>query len=622
MLRLVLFLLFVALVATGLVWLADRPGTILIDWQGYDVSVSVFHAVVGLFLLAGISVAVWSILRGFWHLPAGLGNFFNRRREKRGLEALSSGLLAIGSGDRSLATRYAVQARKSLPNEPLTHILRAQAAQLAGDRQTARRIFEAMLGSPETEAFGLRGLFIEAEREGEIEAQRQFAERAMKINPKLAWPVNALFDLQCRDGDWASALETLAIAKKNGHVEKPVGERRRAVLLTAMAQKAEDSDPERALQWAFEAHNLAPDLIPATAIAGRVAASRGNVKKATKVLEEGWRKGAHPEIATAYAYARIGDSPRDRLERVKKLAQLSPNSIESPIALASAAIEARDFDVARSALQPLVETGRLTQRACTLMARIEGEDGSGGNVGAVREWLARAVNAQRDPAWTADGVVADDWAPVSPVTGALDAFQWRVPVEAASRRDGALLNEKIEELVKLGVRPETVAATAPVAAAAAGIDEAASDPAAAARVITPSEGKAPAAPPHRAGEPSKPARASADEAEIVGDATEPKGRTAVATPTPVKREDAMTIEPVSDSRSASPERTRGSAVSNGAAGDTRSAAASSTAELTNPVEAAAKAVVASKTASEAATRAAGDAEDADEEKPERQRASA
>ena len=98
------------------------------------------------------------------------------------------------------------------------------------------------------------------------------------------------------------------------------------------------------------------------------------------------------------------------------------------------------------------------------MARIEGETG---NAGGVREWLARAVNAPRDPAWTADGMVADDWAAVSPVTGALDAFQWRVPVEATEPRDQELLAQKIEELVQVGVRPEAAIAASPVVATAA-----------------------------------------------------------------------------------------------------------------------------------------------------------
>jgi HemY protein len=48
--------------------------------------------------------------------------------------------------------------------------------------------------------------------------------------------------------------------------------------------------------------------------------------------------------------------------------------------------------------------------------------------GRAREWMARALNAAPDPAWTADGYVSDRWLPVSPVSGRLDAFAWRVPL--------------------------------------------------------------------------------------------------------------------------------------------------------------------------------------------------
>ncbi len=40
----------------------------------------------------------------------------------------------------------------------------------------------------------------------------------------------------------------------------------------------------------------------------------------------------------------------------------------------------------------------------------------------------RALRAMRDPAWTADGFVSDVWLPVSPATGRIDAFEWKVPV--------------------------------------------------------------------------------------------------------------------------------------------------------------------------------------------------
>ena len=447
MVRLVVYLLSILLIASGLGWLADRPGTLQIAWQGYDIETSVFRAAV---LLAGAIAAaifLWSVVRAVWNSPAALGDRIVRRRNKRGLEALSSGMIAVGAGDRALATRYAMQARKALPHEPLTHLLRAQAAQLSGDGATTRRIYEAMLASPETEQLGLRGLFLEAEREGETEAATQFAGRALKANPKLGWSAEALFDLQCKQKNWAAALETLSHAKRSGHLDKTSLDRKRAVLLTAQAQDAEENETDKALTLAMEAHSLAPDLVPAAAVAGRIYAARGNTCKAAKVLQKTWIRAPHPDLATAYAYARVGDSTRDRLDRVRQLAALNPQSIESAIAVATTAIEARLFGEARKALEPLL-ANRMTQRVATLMAGIEA--GDTGDKGRVREWLARAANSARDPVWFADGVISNRWEPVSPVTGRLDAFQWRVPAESRDPTSADLVASRIEELLAIG----------------------------------------------------------------------------------------------------------------------------------------------------------------------------
>ena len=474
MIRILIFLFAVSILAAGLHWLADRPGTIVVEWQDYVAETSVFLAVVLLVLLVALLLLLGWLLTRVWFGPAAVGRLLRRRRLQRGLDAISGGIIAIGAGDGSLATRYALQARKSLPNEPLTHLLRAQAAELNGDRGTARRIFEAMLASPDTAQLGLRGLFLEAKREGETEAARQFAERALKLNPQLAWPVEALFDLLCKAQDWQGALATLALAQGQNLIDKAVAQRRRAVLLAAKAQEAEDGEPERALELALEAHKLAPDLVPAAAIAGRVLASQGNTPRAARVLLRTWRLSPHPELATVYAYARPGDSPRDRLTRVRHLGRLTPQANEAAIAIAIASIEAHEWEEARKALEPLLGA-RLTQRISTLMARIEGEQH--GNAGAVREWLARALNAPRDPAWTADGVVSDAWAPTSPVTGALDAFRWRVPVEPMQADGGALLAAKVEALVGLGAGAASQlrqsAPTVPTPVEVTAIDEAA-----------------------------------------------------------------------------------------------------------------------------------------------------
>ncbi|MGD9869278.1 MAG: heme biosynthesis protein HemY, partial [Hyphomicrobiales bacterium] len=425
MLRLILFLTVIAALGLGLARFAEQPGSLNLTWLGYEVETSVLAAAFMLAFAVLAVMLVWSLLRYLITRPSAIARGVAHRREVKGLDALSRGLIAVGAGDRAGAEQYAAIARRTLPNQPLTSLLQAQAAQLRGDRAAARRIFESLSGTEGTELLGLRGLYLEARHENETEAARQFAERAVARNPDLAWSVNALFDLQCRTGDWDGALETLEVARRRGHVDRDTATRRRAVLLTAQAQAAEQRDIDRARALALEAHKLAPGLVPAAEIAGRLLAAQGNFTKASKVLSRAWQEEPHPDLALAWAHMRSGESPKERLARLRKLTSLKIEHPESAVAIGRAAIEARDWEAAREALAPLVDE-RPSARVCALMARIE--DGEG-HTGRAREWMARAMRAPRDPAWIADGVASRRWAPVSPVTGRLDAYEWKLPQE-------------------------------------------------------------------------------------------------------------------------------------------------------------------------------------------------
>ena len=438
MTRILFFTLFVIAAALGLAWLADRPGSITLEWFGYQIETSAFIGVliVAVFVLAVILIL--AVLRYVWTRPSAIAAHMRQRKQKQGFDALSRGLVAIGVGDRSQAQRYAGIAQRNLPREPLTALLRAQAAQLKGDDAAARRTFEGMLDTHETELLGVRGLFLEAKRAGDEGAALVLAQQAVERDPKLAWGVNALFDLQARAGEWDHALNTLAIARQNRHVDSAAANRRRAVLLTAEARETESFDPNKALILASEALRLAPSLVPAAELAGRLLASKGEVRAASRQLRRTWSLSPHPDLAVAYAFAKPGLSPKDRLKRVEYLAKQTPDDVEGAVAIAQAAVEAQEWQRARDALSPYLQDAP-SARICTLMARIEG---GSCDKGREREWLARALRAPRDRAWIADGYISDRWLPVSPVTGAVDAFEWKAPADAIGRPDETL---QIEE---------------------------------------------------------------------------------------------------------------------------------------------------------------------------------
>lgn len=429
MIGLVIFLVVVFLVAAGFAWLADQPGSLLVvrlgGFEFAEENLAIIAAVALGVLLA--IIFVWIIIAMIWKIPGNIGSFFRNRRREKGWQALAEGVIAVGSGDVGMAKRSAKNSLKYLPQEPVTQLLTAQAAQMEGKTDKAREAFETMLEKPETKLLGLRGLYVEAEETGESEAARHFVEEAVNARPGVEWSGKALLNMQAAEGDWEGALLTLHQNADSKLYTKKEAKRLRAILLTGHASELEEGgDPQKAKAKALEAHRLAPELVPAAVIAARVLARVGDLRKAAKIVETSWKLDPHPELITAYSQLRSGDSGLDRLKRAENLNNMKPNHPEGVMGVVRAKIDVQDWDGARSDLEGLLAS-EPTRQACLLMSEIE--EGEFGDRGHVREWLSRAVRAPRDAAWTADGYVADEWAPFSPVTGELDAFEWRVPVE-------------------------------------------------------------------------------------------------------------------------------------------------------------------------------------------------
>ena len=392
MVRLLAFLVAVGLAAWGLALLAAHPGQVAMTWQGNQYEVSLITGLAGVVALAVLIAMAWGLIRFVFRIPS-LVTLANRaRRREKGFAALSRGMVAVGSGDVRAARRHAADAHKFLGQEPLAKLLRAQAAQLAGDRPAAIAAFNEMLDRDDTHALGLRGLHVEARRGGDHDAALDYAARAHR-HAALPWAGQAVLDDRAAHGDWAGALAAVETNSSAGLIDKPTANRWRAVLKTAMAQACVERDPQTARTLAQEAIRLAPGLVPAAALAGRLTGANGDYRRAAKIIEAAWEKTPHPDLAAVYLKLRHGDSALDRLAKARALARIAPRDSESALTIARAAIEARDIRAARTALAPLLASDAPTRpsiRACLAMADIaEAEDDSG----LAREWLARAARA-------------------------------------------------------------------------------------------------------------------------------------------------------------------------------------------------------------------------------------
>ncbi|MBD8661781.1 heme biosynthesis protein HemY [Rhizobium sp. CFBP 8752] len=458
--RLFIFLLVVLGLGWGFSWIADRPGLISITWQDHLIETSIMVAASMVVALIAAVMIVWWVIGVIWTSPLSVRRYFRTRKRDRGYQALSTGLIAAGAGNAVLARKMSIRTRGllSADQEPLIHLLEAQAALIEGRHADARAKFEQMADDPETRELGLRGLYMEARRLGANEAARQYAEKAVENAPYLPWAAQATLESRSQSGRWDDAIHLLDQQRAASVLERGEAERLKAVLLTAKASERLEGDPHGARDDAKAALKLAKGLVPAAIIAAKAYLREDNIRKAASILESAWKLEPHPDVGRTYVRARSGDSTLDRLKRAEKLEALRPNNIESLLVVAQAALDAQQFPKARAKAEA---AARMQSREAAYLLLADIEEAETGDQGRVRHWMAQALRAGRDPAWVADGIVSDKWLPLSPVTGRLDAFEWKVPFGQIEGpvEDGTLAaDEAIATLPAITIREDVTPA--------------------------------------------------------------------------------------------------------------------------------------------------------------------
>jgi HemY protein len=430
MIRALWFLLKVAVVIAAAIWLADRPGTVSVHWLGYAVEAPFWVALLVTIVALGIAALGYRLIRGLIRTPYRIRRHSRVRRRERGYRALTQGMVAIAAGDAQTARKMARKADGLLNEPPLTMLLSAQAAQLQGDERAAREYFTAMLERPETAFLGMRGLLTQAIKSGDRVEALTLARKARGLQPNTPWLLGTLYDLEAQAGDWAAAEGTLQQAIQAGAIPTDEGRRHRAVLLLERSFEAERRGrADAALSHAQAAHDMMPGFVPAAVRLARLQLAADRLKPAAKVVERAWRHSPHPELADIYRSIVSSYDPLTRVRLFQKLVRQSPDSAESHLAVARAAIDAQLWGEARQHLNRAMEIGP-TRRTYRLMAELD--RGERHDEDAAKDWLTKAANAPEDPVWTCSscGAVSHNWGGLCGHCGAFDTLTWKAPTVA------------------------------------------------------------------------------------------------------------------------------------------------------------------------------------------------
>ena len=112
--RVIAFFVVIAALAFGLAQFAEQPGQLELTWGQERLTTSLYVGVIALAVLFVVVMIIWSILRALIHSPRMIAKHRRERREQQGRQALSRGMIAVGSGHR-LAWLGAALASAPLP---------------------------------------------------------------------------------------------------------------------------------------------------------------------------------------------------------------------------------------------------------------------------------------------------------------------------------------------------------------------------------------------------------------------------------------------------------------------------------------------------------------------------
>ncbi|MEN8237458.1 MAG: heme biosynthesis HemY N-terminal domain-containing protein [Pseudomonadota bacterium] len=374
------------------------PGTIRIDWQGYEIETSLTIFALLLFVTLFLLSLIGKIWRAIARLPMRLGRRAQKRHREKGLISLVEAITANALEQISLTKEKAYKVQRFL-NTPLQHHLLFEAALHEANMQRAEQQIIEMNNYPEMRELALYEQIRLCYAQNENAQAHTHLLELERIEPQSPYVLKNLLGTSVFLSLFDKALEIVQKMYKNNLLTKEKWERYQAQLLYAQSQQHSQDMQER-LGALKKVHQLDPGFFPAAIEMAKILKVQSKERQARKVLETTWETDPNPNLVPLY----LSITAEEKNIAIQRLAHLSPKHPESLLLLAQNAIEHQEWRKARTSLKALEETYGMTLQACHLMAQIELKEKS--NLDQYQYWMDQALKTQDTSAWICNNCCA------------------------------------------------------------------------------------------------------------------------------------------------------------------------------------------------------------------------
>ncbi len=428
MLRIFWLLILLVAVVFGSVWIADNPGEIRIEWLGYIIEPTIAGAIIALLFTVLVLYLILRSIDEIVSLPKKIKRHNRLRTLEKGLDSANQGFLAIASGNEKQALKKTERAHKLL-DQPMTLMLKAQAAQMAGKEAKAEGYYNQLKDQQDTAFVGTKSLLTQARREGDYEKSYALANQAYDLKPQDNNIARTLVYSQMEQEHWQAAHQTLIKDNKQRALEKQ--ERNKLLQLVLIERSRECSnanDHNTALEYAKKAWGIAEggeqDYIPAISQYA-IALHRSKPLKALDLIEKSWSRTHHPALLETHSLIASQSVLKQDLTASqwrKRLSKMSKNNLsktaemQMAIANAQASLAADDVEAVQEYLKYQDKQNPAVLR---LLAAVSVDD---------QQNLLTAADAHDSlKLWDCNNCdyLSETWTAVCPSCKTIDCFRYR-----------------------------------------------------------------------------------------------------------------------------------------------------------------------------------------------------
>ncbi len=434
LIRIILLILFIALIAGASLWVSNNPGNLELEWLGYSIQTSFWVVLVATLLVIIASCFLfWVVMKLFYHAKSFKKGRALKHHDKA-YETFTDIIVALSLHNYDQADALLKKTKRNIGDNSLTALLEAHLASKQGNEVQKIESFQKLSDYEQTHYLAARALTRQhIMQHNDADAMEQ-AKRAYKLRPDIKDSVVAYLDRLLLASEYNEARSVVTVASRQKVITKQEKDHFNALIYYVQYSHGEIGDKNH-LKKSFE---TSPAFVPSYHYITMLCAE-GNERAGFKALCKAWKVAPHAKLNDIFVEHFVGDTDKS-IKRAQLLLRMHPEHIESHILLGKVAVLTQQWSLARNHLKAALEI-EPQMRIFRLMATLEREELQDNE--KANQWLERLKHARPDPSWHCRmcGYNAADWKMHCISCDAFDSFDWHnMPLAGAQPASGHLTN--------------------------------------------------------------------------------------------------------------------------------------------------------------------------------------